>query len=74
MTRETDRGGVMVINQEFNIQSDRRVTFEDVTDRAVPIISESGVKDGLMVVFSQHTTCSVIVQEQSDDVNYYGSS
>ncbi len=62
----------MVINQEFNIQSDRRVTFEDVTDRAVAIISESGVKDGLMVVFSQHTTCSVLVQEQSDDVNYYG--
>ena len=25
-----------------------------------------------MVVFSQHTTCSVLVQEQSDDVNYYG--
>ncbi|MBT3320276.1 MAG: YjbQ family protein [Clostridia bacterium] len=62
----------MVINKEFKIQSDRRVTFEDVTDRAVQIVEQSGVKDGLMVVFSQHTTCSVLVQEQSDDVNYYG--
>lgn len=62
----------MYINEEFTIQSDRRVTFEDVTDRAVKILEETGVKDGLMVVFSQHTTCSVLVQEQSDDVNYYG--
>jgi len=62
----------MYINKEFTIQSDRRVTFEDVTDRAVKILEEAGVKDGLMVVFSQHTTCSVLVQEQSDDVNYYG--
>ncbi len=62
----------MYLNEEFKIQSDRRVTFEDVTDRAKDILKSSGVQNGLMVVFSQHTTCSVLVQEQSDDVNYYG--
>jgi len=62
----------MYVNEEFTIQSDRRVTFEDVTDRAVKVLEKTGVKEGLMVVFSQHTTCSVLVQEQSDDVNYYG--
>ncbi len=62
----------MYLNEEFKIQSDRRVTFEDVTDRAKDILQTSGVQNGLMVVFSQHTTCSVLVQEQSDDINYYG--
>lgn len=62
----------MYINEEFKIQSDTRVTFEDVTERAQDILKESGVKNGLMVVFSQHTTCSVLIQEQSDDVNFYG--
>lgn len=62
----------MYINEEFMIQSDTRVTFEDVTERAQAILEKSGVKNGLMVVFSQHTTCSVLIQEQSDDVNFYG--
>lgn len=63
----------MVINKCFTIQSDRRPTFDDVTDRAKGILEESGLKDGLMVVYSQHTTCSVLIQEQSDDVNYWGT-
>ncbi|MDD3797224.1 MAG: YjbQ family protein, partial [Lachnospiraceae bacterium] len=29
--------------------------------------------NGIMVVYSQHTTCAVLIQEQSDDVNYYGT-
>jgi secondary thiamine-phosphate synthase enzyme len=57
---------------EFKIQSDRRPTFEDVTERAVGTVSASGTVNGLMVVYSQHTTCSVLIQEQSDDVNFWG--
>ncbi len=63
----------MVINKCFNVQSDRRPTFDDVTDRAKEILKQSGLKNGLMVVYSQHTTCSVLIQEQSDDVNYWGT-
>ena len=57
----------------FKIQSDRRPTFDDVTDRALEALKESGIKNGIMTVYSQHTTCSVLIQEQSDDVNYYGT-
>lgn len=55
------------------IQSDRRPTFHDVTEQAVGCVQASGIKDGLLTVFSQHTTCSVLIQEQSDDVNYWGT-
>ena len=60
-------------HEKFTIQSDRRPTFDDVTDKAVEILKKSGISDGLMVVFSQHTTCSVLIQEQSDDTTYWGT-
>lgn len=59
-------------HRSFTIQSDRRVTFDDVTEQAENILKESGIRNGILTVYSQHTTCSVLIQEQSDDVNYWG--
>lgn len=60
-------------HDNFKIQSDRRPTFHDVTEKAAEIVKASGITEGLLTVFSQHTTCSVFIQEQSDDVNYWGT-
>jgi secondary thiamine-phosphate synthase enzyme len=60
-----------VFHETFKIQSDRRPTFEDVTDRVQAALDHSGLKDGILLVFSQHTTCSVLIQEASDDTNYW---
>ncbi len=62
-----------VYSDSFKIQSDRRPTFEDVTDRVVAILKKSGLRDGILLVYSQHTTCSVLIQEASDDTNYWGT-
>jgi secondary thiamine-phosphate synthase enzyme len=62
-----------VYHEQFTIQSDRRPTFEDVTDRVQEALKKSGIRNGILVVFSQHTTCSVIIQEASDDVNYWNT-
>lgn len=62
-----------VYHESFKIQSDRRPTFHDVTDDIQKAVERSGFKNGIAVVFSQHTTCSVLIQEQSDDVNYWGT-
>jgi secondary thiamine-phosphate synthase enzyme len=56
----------------FKIVSDRRPTFHDVTDEVIKRVGTCGIKNGLVVVYSQHTSCSVFIQEQSDDVNYWG--
>ncbi len=61
-----------VYQQNFTIQSAARPTFDDVTEQVQKILAGSGIKDGLLVVFSQHTTCSVLIQEASDDLNYWG--
>jgi secondary thiamine-phosphate synthase enzyme len=62
-----------VYHEEFKIQSDRRPTFHDVTEQVQAALRKSGIKEGILLVFSQHTTCSVMIQEASDDVNYWGT-
>lgn len=62
-----------VFHETFMIQSDTRPTFEDVTDRVREILVKSGIRNGILLVFSQHTTCSVLIQEASDDVNYWNT-
>jgi secondary thiamine-phosphate synthase enzyme len=57
----------------FIIQSDQRPTFHDVTEDVAQILARSGIRNGILLVFSQHTTCSVLIQEASDDVNYWGT-
>ncbi len=57
----------------FKIQSDRRPTFHDVTEQVEQVLAKSSIKNGILLVFSQHTTCSVLIQEASDDVNYWGT-
>lgn len=62
-----------IIHQSFKIQSDRMPTFHDVTENVQTVLKTSGVTNGIVVVYSQHTTCSVFVQEDADDVNYWGT-
>ena len=62
-----------VYNESFQIQSDRRPTFHDVTEKVQEALRKSGVQNGILLVYSQHTTCSVLIQEASDDVNYWGT-
>jgi secondary thiamine-phosphate synthase enzyme len=62
-----------VYQSSFTIQSDRRPTFEDITDRVVESMHTSGINNGILLVYSQHTTCSVMIQEAADDVNYWGT-
>lgn len=62
-----------ISHHTFKVQSAQRPTIIDVTDRVEAALEESGVKDALLIVFSQHTTCSVMIQEASDDTDYWGT-
>ena len=62
-----------VYHSTHKIQSDRLPTFHDVTGQAQAAAQSSGVTNGILVVYSQHTTCSVFIQEDADDVNYWGT-
>jgi len=57
----------------ITVQSkDHKPDFHNVTEEVKKIVAESGIKNGICVVYSHHTTCSVVTQECSHDRNYYG--
>ncbi len=63
----------MVYRESFKVQSNHRTpTFHNVTDKVKEIIARSGIKDGIVVVYSRHTTCCVITEEEAFDVSMTG--
>ena len=48
--------------------------FHTLTETVRQIVDRSGVKSGVCVVYSRHTTCAVIIDEDSIDVSYSGLS
>lgn len=63
----------MVYSEKFQVQSDRRPTFDDVTKTVRGIVANSGIKNGSVLVYTGHTTCSVQIQEFSDGQTYWGT-
>ena len=47
--------------------------FHDVTAQAEEAVAGSGIRMGTITVYSPHTTCSVIIQEESHDRLYDGT-
>ena len=63
----------MVYKDSIKLESNHRaVTFHDVTDKVKAICEKSGVQNGIVVVYSHHTTCSVITQECAFDKSQTG--
>lgn len=62
---------MLVIHKTFNVQSDRRVSFFDMTEDVKAAVKAANIKDGILVAYSQHTSCSVFIQEESEDVTYW---
>lgn len=64
----------MVYNATIQVRSEHtRPTFENITEKVREIVRDSGVKNGNVLVYSPHTTCSVQIQEYSDGQTYYGT-
>lgn len=64
----------MTVHREvIQVTSDgRRPSFHQLTDRVRRAVADSRVADGLCVVSTHHTTCSVMVQEASFDTTLNG--
>ena len=63
----------MVYRDSFKVQSNDKVcTFHNVTAQAKEILARSGIRNGILVVYSHHTTCAVITQECAFDMSMTG--
>lgn len=61
-----------VFQKELELQSRGWIpTFHDVTSEIIHIVEASGVKNGTVTIASHHTTCSVMVQECSHDIDSF---
>ena len=50
----------------LNIKTHAKQEFQDITDRVNDVISQSGVEEGICVVFAAHTTAGITVNEHAD--------
>lgn len=50
----------------FQIQTSERNTFVEITDRVRAALQQSGVQNGLCVVYCPHTTAAITVNENAD--------
>ena len=63
----------MIYKNKISLQSnDKVVTFHDVTSQVKETVKNSGIQNGIVVVYSHHTTCSVITQECAFDYSMTG--
>ena len=62
-----------IYRERFQVSSTgMRPTFHAVTEHVADILKRSAVQAGICVVYSHHTTCSVMLQESSFDLTYNG--
>ncbi len=47
----------------MDIQTTNRTELIDITDRVRAMVKESGIKDGICVISTRHTTSGIIVNE-----------
>ncbi|MBR4748402.1 MAG: secondary thiamine-phosphate synthase enzyme YjbQ [Abditibacteriota bacterium] len=50
----------------ITIRTDKRQQFVDITREVRQAVAESGVKEGVAVVFTPHTTAGVTINENAD--------
>ena len=62
-----------VYHKSFGVNTDAKPIFADVTDKVEKIVADSGISSGIVTVYSQHTTCSVMIQEEAHDSTYDGT-
>lgn len=64
---------MIIRHYAHELRTEARAQFFDVTDLVIEDARLSGVADGLVTVYSQHTSCCVLIQEESEDVTYWGT-
>lgn len=52
--------------ETINVRSSRREEMIEITGRIEEMLARTGEKEGICVLFTQHTTCGLTVNENAD--------
>ena len=55
----------MVKTEHFQLRTKGKNTYE-ITDQIAQIVRSSGISEGTVTVFTQHTSCSLVIMENAD--------
>jgi|SRR5215472_18266475 len=55
--------GVASLLRRLVVETREPIQFLDITDDVASVVSEAGLREGVVTVFSRHTTAAVCIQE-----------
>ncbi|WP_278341157.1 YjbQ family protein, partial [Lactobacillus acetotolerans] len=61
-----------IYQEDINLKTEARINYINITDKVKSIIKKSNVKNGLVLVQTSHTTCSVLFEEYVHDKDFNG--
>ena len=56
-------GGLAVVAETIEIDTTERIELVDLTNTVMAFVRRSGVKEGVLSLWSMHTTCAVFINE-----------
>jgi secondary thiamine-phosphate synthase enzyme len=56
-------GGLVIHSENLVIDTDERIELVDLTERLMAYVRPFGIKEGMITIWSMHTTCAVFINE-----------
>jgi secondary thiamine-phosphate synthase enzyme len=56
-------GGLTIRGEVFIVQTDQRIELVDLTNRVIEFVRRSNLREGLLSIWSMHTTCTLFINE-----------
>ena len=52
--------------KEVNVSTQKRYQLVDITDKVEKIVEQAGVKEGLVLIFTPHSTAAILLTENEE--------
>ena len=62
-TAAASAGGVAVVAETIAADTTQRIELVDLTETVMAFVRRSGIREGLLSLWSMHTTCALLVNE-----------
>jgi secondary thiamine-phosphate synthase enzyme len=59
----TSSGGLLIHGESLTVQTSERVELVDLTGRVADLVRRSGIREGMVSLWSMHTTCALLINE-----------
>ena len=68
-TTSASSGGFAVVAESIEVDTSERVEMVDLTNTVMAFVRRSGIQEGLISLWSMHTTCTVFINESQVALN-----